>query len=201
MIARLVGHLVGRDGNRAILDVRDVGYEVWGPARDVERWARAEEAVVVWVSTQVREDAITLFGFSTDADRVAFERLREVNGVGPKLALAALDTLGLDGLGKAIAGDDVTSLARIPGVGKKLAQRLALELKGKLVGTFEVADLPAAPPKRAPQDDQLDLALARLGYTRTEIVRAHKGLEAEGVPLDAPVAERLRASLRILSGG
>lgn len=200
MIARLVGVVVARDGQRAVLDVRDVGYAVYGPSTDVDAWARAEGPVEVFVSTDVREDAITLFGFSSDVDRVAFEKLREVNGVGPKVALATLDTLGLEGVAKAVAGDDLTALCRIPGVGKKLAQRLALELKDKLPAGF-LPDTAAAAPRPVQRDDQLDLALARLGYSRSEIVRAHRGLEEEGVDAHAPVAERLRVALRLLSGG
>lgn len=199
MIARLRGTLVGRDGHRAVVDVGGVGYAVNAPLRDVEAWAQSGEAVVVHVHTDVREDAIVLYGFSRDQDRVAFERLRAVNGVGPKIALALLDALGLDGVAQAVARDDVGALARAPGVGKKLASRLALELKDKLGGDFsaDVATAGAAPSKAA---DPLDLALAKLGYTRSEIVRAHELLAGEGLTDEAPVADRLRAALRLLSG-
>jgi Holliday junction DNA helicase RuvA len=194
VIARLVGRLVARDGVRAVIDVRDVGYAVHAPLRDVEAWAGAS-SVEIWVSTDVREDAITLYGFSTDLDRVAFERLRLVDGVGPKVALSALDALGLATLVRAVEADDLTTLARIPGVGKKLAQRLALELKGKLPVTFEAG--PAA-VVAVPEEDTLVLALARLGYNRSEIARALEGLVAEGLT-EAALPDRLRASLRILS--
>jgi Holliday junction DNA helicase RuvA len=202
VIARLVGTLVARDGIRGVLDVRDVGYAVHAAGRDLDAWAAAGGPVEVFVTTEVREDAITLYGFASDTARIAFDRLRQVDGVGPKIALAALDTLGLGGLAKAVAADDLTALAKVPGVGKKLAQRLALELKGKLPAELGGLTLEVVPPSRkTPADDQLELALARLGYTRTEIVKAQAGLAAEGVADDAPVAERLRASLRILSGG
>jgi Holliday junction DNA helicase RuvA len=204
VIARLVGTLVARDANRAIVDVNDVGYAVHGPLRDVEAWAHAEEPVEIWVHTDVREDAITLYGFSTDTDRVTFERLRAVNGVGPKIALAVLDAVGLEGLARAVASSDTAALTQVSGIGKKLAQRLVLELQGKLPVGFD-PDVAAAAatgrPARGHRDDQLDLALARLGYTRTEIVRAHRALEDEGIAAEAPVADRLRVALRILSGG
>lgn len=197
MIGRLTGRLVHREGGRAILDVRDVGYEVYGTLRDVDRWARAGEAVVVHVMTDVREDAITLYGFSDDADRVVFLRLREVGGVGPKVALSALDALGRDKLATAVEADDVTLLSRIPGVGKKLAQRLALELKGKLpAAAGGAAPTPVAPVVDAP--DTLVLALERLGYGRAEIGRAVAAVAAEGLG-EAPVADRLRAALRLMS--
>jgi Holliday junction DNA helicase RuvA len=197
MIARLVGKVVARDGGRAVLDVHDVGYAVLGPTRDVDAWARASEPVTVWISTDVREDAIVLYGFSDDTDRVAFERLREVTGVGPKVALALLDSLGLAALSGAIAGEDLAALSRAPGVGRKLAQRLALELKGKLPAPSGVASpAPVAPRPSGP--DALTLALEKLGYGRAEIAHAVGRVE-EGGLADAPVSERLRAALRVLS--
>jgi Holliday junction DNA helicase RuvA len=182
--------------------VRDVGYAVHAAAGDLDAWATAGGPVEVFVTTEVREDAITLYGFATDIARVAFDRLRQVDGVGPKIALAALDTLGLPGLAKAVLLDDLVALARVPGVGKKLAQRLALELKGKLPVGFEAdgGGPTLAPPKKAPADDLFELALARLGLTRTEIVKAQAALLAEGMADDAPVPDRVKAALRVLSG-
>lgn len=200
MIARLVGTVVAREGNRAVLDVRDVGYAVTGPQRDVDAWATADGPVTVWVHTDVREDAITLYGFSEDLDRVAFERLRAVNGVGPKVALGALDTLGLTGLVAAVEQDDTRALSRISGVGKKLASRMALELKGKLPASFTPTASTPAPAQAPPADDPLKLALDKLGYGRAEIARAQAGLAAQGLA-DASLTDRLKAALRLLSGG
>lgn len=200
MIARLRGSLVAREGSRAVIDVRDVGYAIHAPNKDLDAWTAAGGELEVFVSTDVREDAITLYGFQSDTERVAFERLRMVNGVGPKVALASLDTLGLDALVGAVESDDKRALCRIPGVGKKLADRMALELKSKLPATFTpVAPGAVAAPKPAAADP-LDLALARLGYTRTEIKAARAALLADGLTPEAPVSERLRASLKILSG-
>ncbi len=202
MIARLVGKVVHRDLGRAVIDVRDVGYLVQAATRDLDAWARDPEPVVIWVSTDVREDAIILYGFSTDVDRVAFERLRAVDGVGPKTALAALDVLGLQGLLVAVAADDLRALEKIPGVGKKLAQRLALELKGKLPIDFLPNATPPARPVPTPvEDDPWSQALVRLGYTRQEINRARDVLAADPAMDAASVPDRLRAALRVLSGG
>lgn len=203
MIARLVGTVVHRDVGRAVVDVRDVGYLVQAATRDLDAWVAQTEPVVIWVSTDVREDAILLYGFSTDIDRVAFERLRAVDGVGPKTALAALDVLGLHGLQLAVAADDLRALEKIPGVGKKLAQRLALELKGKLPTAFSVGapPVPARPAAPAVADDPWSLALDRLGYSRAEITRARDTLAADPAFDDASVPDRLRAALRVLSGG
>lgn len=196
MIALLRGELYARDGNRAVIDVGGVGYEVFAPQRALDVWQRAQDAVVAHVSTQVREDAITLYGFASPVDRHAFQVLMSVSGIGPKLALACLDALAVESLVRAVENDDVATLSRIPGVGKKTAQRLALELKGKLPVAFEPA---AAPLAAAPvAEDTLALALVRLGYSRAEIERARQGLADAGLAADAPVAERLRAALKLL---
>lgn len=198
MIARLVGEVVSGDGARVVLDVQGVGYAVHGSGKDMESWLASEERVTLHIHTDVREDAITLYGFTADLDRVTFERLRTVNGVGPKVALATLNTLSLEGLSSAVENGDVKALCAIPGVGKKLAQRLALELKGKLPMDFT----PTAGPVAAPvNDDQFALALARLGYTRSEINRARTALEAQDLGVDAPLPDRVVAALKVLSGG
>jgi Holliday junction DNA helicase RuvA len=200
MIARLVGTFVSHDGSRAVIDVRDIGYAVHAAGKDLEAWAAADGNLVIHVSTDVREDAITLYGFREDLDRVVFTKLRTVSGVGPKVALATLDTLGRQGLADAVSEGDVKMLCRIPGVGKKLAQRLALELKGKLP-LLPTATADAAPaPKRSEADDMLALALARLGYGRSEINRARKALESQELGEDTPLPERIKAALKVLSG-
>jgi Holliday junction DNA helicase RuvA len=203
VIARLVGSLVSRDGHRGVVDVRDVGYAVHAPNTALDGWAADGGPVEIHVVTDVREDAITLYGFATDLDRRAFEALREVSGVGPKLALATLDTLDLGELVTAVERDDLVTIARVPGIGKKLAQRMALELKGKLPSGFLPTGLPVGPSAAAPapRDDDLELALARLGYGRTEIVRALGALVERGVAPDAPTGDRLRVALAVLSGG
>jgi Holliday junction DNA helicase RuvA len=199
MIARLVGTVVSRDGSRAVVDVRDVGYAVFAPLKDIDAWVRSEGSVVIHISTDVREDAILLYGFSQDTDRITFERLREVNGVGPKVALACLDALGREALVAAVDHDDLRALSNVPGVGKKLAQRLALELKGKLpvvLGARAAAD---EVPVVVAEHDKLALALAQWGYTRAEIQRAQARLEVDGVSVEAPLPERLSAALRVLA--
>jgi Holliday junction DNA helicase RuvA len=198
VIGRLVGSVVHRDGGRVVLDVRDVGYVVFAPARDIDAWVQSGGPVVVWVNTDVRDDAITLYGFSDELDRVTFERLRLVDGIGPKVAIACLDALGRDALIRAIEADDLNALCRTPGVGKRLAQRMALELKGKLPAAFGAPPVATPTPTPTAPTDPLELALAKLGYARNEIARAQSALTAEGLA-DAPVADRLRAALRILS--
>lgn len=194
----LRGKLVGFDGNRGIVDVAGVGYEVFATRGSLLSW-HGDDEIVVHVSTQVREDAIALYGFEDDDARRAFSVLLGVSGVGPKVALAALDTLSPEALATAVDRDDILALAKIPGVGKKTAQRLALELKGKLSLSF-VPTRSARTPVRTEQD-KLPLALARLGYTKTEIDRARAALEQQGITQETDISERLRAALRVLSGG
>lgn len=200
MIALLRGRLVERDAGSAIVDVSGVGYEVWSPSRTLDAWNLVDGEITAHVSTQVREDAITLYAFATRRDRTAFEVLLSVSGVGPKTALAALDTLAVDQLARAVDTDDLLTLAKIPGVGKKSAQRLALELKGKLPVDFAAptAGTAAAAVKRK-EADMLPLALARLDYGRGEIEKALRALEEQGLGPDANLQLRLSAALRVLA--
>jgi len=200
MIARLTGTLADRGAGWGIVDVNGVGYEIFSPGRTLDAWAGQDEAITVHVSTQVREDSITLYAFASRTDRDAFQTLLGVSGIGPKIALATLDTFDVDGLAQAVATDDVLSLSKISGVGKKSAQRMALELKGKLAVDFSPTSAAAKKAAKHQPDDMLPLALARLDYGRSEIDRALKGLAAQGMTPDKPLQERLSAALRLLSG-
>ena len=197
MIARLTGALVHREGQRGILDVQGVGYAIHATSQALEGWD-GNERCEVWVSTQVREDAITLYAFATDIDRQAFEVLLNVKGVGPKAALSTLDTLAVQALADAVEADDLTSLSRIPGVGKRTAQRLALELKGKLPVVFSPSA--GVGTRRRVAEDPMALALARLDYGKSEIDRALAALAQQDLGPDQPLEKRLGAALRILSG-
>jgi Holliday junction DNA helicase RuvA len=197
MIAQLTGTVVHRSGTCAIVDVSGVGYEVFATSRDLETWG--DTATTVWISTQVREDAITLYGFGSASSRTAFRVLLSVKGVGPKAALAILDTLDPEELAAAVERDDVRTLSRAPGVGKRTAQRLALELKGKLPASFSPTDSAGLTKRPRAPADPLPLALARLDYGKSEIDLALDGLAAQDLGPDKPLPERLRASLTLLS--
>jgi holliday junction DNA helicase RuvA len=195
VIARLVGTLADHQDLRAVVDVAGVGYEVWAPRRALAGWVGAP-AITAWISTQVREDAIQLFGFPTDLERRCFDLLLTVTGVGPRTALGCLDALSPESLVRAIETEDLAALCRVPGIGKKTAQKMIIDLKGKLPVGFQ--PVPAPRVTRAPTDP-LALALAQLDYGRAEIERAHAGLAEQGIAPDAPLPDRLRAALRILS--
>lgn len=200
MIALLRGLVADRHDGRVVLDVGGVGYLVHCPPAVAGALPDDAEATL-HVSTIVREDAITLFGFDSTDARDTFDILRDVNGVGPRLALAVLSTLDPPTLAGAIARDDIATLVKVPGIGRKTASRLCLELKGKLPEAF-LAGATMVPvvlpkPKRAPPDP-LRLALAQLDYRKSEIDRALAD-ETVGGPDDAPLEDRLRAALRVLA--
>jgi len=199
MIAMLRGQLVGIEGNQAILDVNGVGYEIWATNRDMLQWGGADEPLTLYISTQVREDSISLYAFPDAQHRRGFDVMLSVSGVGPKVALSALDAMDLSTLRTAIETDDLRSLTSISGVGKKTAQRIALELKGKLPVAFTPSGTARTPIAVRPNTpDPLELALERLGYNKTEIERTRQRLIAAGVPEDAPVAQRLKTALSTL---
>lgn len=195
MIARLVGEVAAAGAGELVLDVRGVGYRVAAGARLCAELQEGQ-ALTLHISTQVREDAITLVGFLRAIERDAFEILITLPKIGPKLALALLDHLGLGKLSAAVERDDVRALAEVPGVGRRTAERLVLELRGKLPVDFAPQ---AAAPKAAPSDP-LPLALAQLGYRKSEIDLALAGLHSAGLA-EADLQARLSASLKILSGG
>jgi len=196
VIARLTGTVLDRAATTVVVDVHGVGYLVHVvPGAQVP--ARGQE-VTLHTSLQVREDSMTLYGFTTAADLVSFELLLSSSGVGPKLALAALGTHRPEVLRTAIATGDEATLTAIPGVGRKVAQRLVLELKDK-VGTVPVAASGVATggglSVASGAVEEVRDALVSLGYSAGEITAALDALDAT-VATDS--AELLRAALRHL---
>jgi holliday junction DNA helicase RuvA len=197
MIARLRGELVELTGSRAVIDVNGVGYLVHVGGSLGQRLTVGEE-VALSISTQVREDAISLYGFKSPSSREAFEVLLSVKGLGPKLASTVLDALGLKKLAMAIHQEDTTALTSVSGIGRRTAERMLVELRGKLNVDFAPAS-PTISPAEPDEGDVFRLALARLGYRKSEIDLAISGLERAGAN-EGTLQERLSASLRILSG-
>ena len=194
MIALLRGRPASRSTDSVVLDVSGVGYLVSAPAALVASLPVDRDSTL-HISTIVREDAFLLYGFETVEERDAFDILRQVTGVGPRIALSILSTLGHAVLVAAISGKDLKALVRAPGVGKKLAERLILELDNKLAPSFRPVS--AAAVSAAP-GDPLPLALARLEYKKSEIdvALAHASVGKFG---EAPLEARLRASLALLA--
>ena len=133
MIGRLTGKVVAQADGTAIVEVRGVGYEVHVPLGTLGRLsADADGQAALFVHTHAREDTLVLFGFATESDRLAFRTLIGVSGVGPKTALAVLGALPADALARAIAAKSLAELTQVPGIGKKTAERMVLELRDKL---------------------------------------------------------------------
>jgi Holliday junction DNA helicase RuvA len=164
MIARLSGTISEKHPNRLVVDVNGVGYDVLVPLSTFYLLGDAGAGVTLRVHTHVREDAIALYGFATALEQDLFERLIAINGIGPKLALAVLSGIDPAELVRAIRSQDVARLTRIPGVGKKTAERIGLELKDRLPQTAATAGA----LDTAADDVKADLlsALLNLGYNR-----------------------------------
>lgn len=200
MIGRLKGILATVEPDRVLVETSGgVGYEVLVPPRVLTELPVRGESVTLHIHTHVREDAIVLFGFLGADDRQAFRVVQGVTGIGPKLALAIVGTISSDQLADAIGREDVTALSKIPGLGKKTAARLCLELRDKL-GAFAVGGVAGAvPPGRPGQPEAVgdaEAALAALGYNGREIKRA---LAAAAPKADDTVQSLLRRALKSLS--
>jgi Holliday junction DNA helicase RuvA len=204
VIGRLTGRVVAEEADGAVVvDVGGVGYELLAPLGAVGR-AKVDEdgRTTFFVHTHAREDALVLFGFASEVDRAAFRTLIGVSNVGPKTGLAVLSALPAGELATAIAAKDVGQLTRIPGIGKKTAERLVLELRDKLTGLPAPARTGSGPAaakdtaSASPRDVLLG-ALTRMGYRPAEAERAVIALGAR-VGTDA-LADLVREALAILA--
>lgn len=193
MISRLSGILAETAADTAVIDVAGVGYQVHASARTLDALGPIGGEIVILTELQVREDAWTLFGFGSAAERDAFRTLTSVQGVGGRLALAILSILSPDELARAIAHGDKAMIGRASGVGPKLAQRIANELQGKMAPAL-AASAGAAPPRAGAAADALS-ALANLGFKPAEASAAVNAAHDELGP-DAGLDALVRLALR-----
>jgi Holliday junction DNA helicase RuvA len=184
VIGKLTGRLASKHPPQVLVDVGGVGYEVDVPMSTFYNLPAAGEPVVLHTHLVVREDAHVLYGFGTLEERAVFRQLIKISGVGARTALSVLSGLSVGDLAQAVALQDAQILTKIPGIGKKTAERLLLELKGKL------AD---AKPTLTGSSDILN-ALLGLGYSEKEALAAVKGL-----PVGVAVTEGIRAALKNLA--
>jgi Holliday junction DNA helicase RuvA len=195
MIGYLRGAVLSATPERVLLDVQGVGYEVHIPLStfyEIERAAGSPKTVRLFIHTHLRDDGLALFGFWTEREKLLFEKLIGVSGIGPRLARVVLSGMATDDLLAALAAGDLGRLATIPGIGRKTAERMVLELREK------VRELAAAIPGRvAPADHDVVSALVNLGYKPAAAERAVA--EARRDRPDAPFQELLRASLNQLA--
>ena len=189
MIGRLSGVLLERNPPQVLIDVHGLGYEVDVPMSTFYNLPANGEKVTLLTHFIVREDGQFLYGFASEAERFAFRQLIKISGIGARMALAVLSGLSVGDLAQAIARQEVGRLVKVPGIGKKTAERLLLELKGKLAEA-----LPAA--SQAVEDSQHDIlnALLALGYNDREAALAMKSL-----PPGVSTSDGIRQALKQLS--
>nr|WP_211316830.1 Holliday junction branch migration protein RuvA [Arenicella xantha] len=179
-----------------MINVNGIGYELEAPMTTFFDLPATGEAVTLFVHMVVREDAQLLFGFSSKQQRELFRSLIKVNGVGPKVALAVLSTLSAEELVQCMVNDDVTQLCKVPGIGKKTAQRLLVEMKDRLTKEFGDVVLESNRPDGAPSQEQDAIAaLVSLGYRPIDASRVVKSLDK-----DLSSEDLIRQALRHLSG-
>ena len=188
MIATLRGEISQIEENALVIEVGGVGLRVFVPA-PLRTRMRAGEVIFLYTHLIVREDALTLYGFESQPERELFNILLGVDGVGPKVALSVLSAMTLDSIHRAVFADEADILSRVPGVGKKTAQKMALHLKDKLKPVDALASVAAMTDR----DSEVLAALTALGYS---VVEAQAAIQA--LPKDAPedTEERLRLALQ-----
>ena len=189
MIAFLEGRVADKAGGRVVIDVQGVGYDVQVPASTLGKLPAIGKTARVFTRMVVRDDAMTLFGFATGDERELFDLLVTVTGVGPKVALSFLSVLSPDALRRAVATGDVGALTVVPGVGKKVAQRVVLDLKDRLGGDVVVLEGPLVDVREA---------LLALGLSPQEASEAMIGLDPD---VSASTEDLLREALRSVGRG
>jgi holliday junction DNA helicase RuvA len=191
MIGRLQGQLAAKNPPQVLVDCHGVGYEVDVPMSTFYNLPELGGNVTLLTHFVVREDAQILFGFATSQEREAFRQLIKITGVGPRMALSLLSGMSVADLAQAITQQAVGRLTKVPGIGKKTAERLLLELKGKLGA--DLGDLTSGPAHSDVQSD-IQQALLALGYNDKEAAAALKAL-----PPDVGVSEGIKLALKSLA--
>ncbi|SNX27875.1 Holliday junction DNA helicase subunit RuvA [Polynucleobacter meluiroseus] len=191
MIGRIQGTLVSVHPPRLLVDCQGVGYEIDVPMSTLYQLPEVNQKITLLTHFQVREDAQQLFGFATETEREAFRALIKISGVGSRTALAVLSGMSVNELVQAIAMQEADLLTKVPGIGKKTAERLCLELKGKLAPDLGIAG--GKPPVIEASSEILQALLA-LGYSEKEALLALKQ-----IPPDSTVSDGIRMGLKYLS--
>jgi len=203
MIARINGILIHKSVQSLVIDTHGVGYRVTVPLSTYYELPEAGQSVILHIHTQVKEDAISLFGFLTPEERDIFETIISVSGIGPKLAVNILSGISAADLVTAILQGDLKRLVGIPGVGKKMAERLVLELKDKMVKMQPMQAAPSAPAgarkMEALKEDALS-ALVNLGYKNAAAKEAIEKIMQDETTEAATLDVILKGALKVLAG-
>jgi holliday junction DNA helicase RuvA len=193
MIGRITGTLLEKNPPQVLVDAAGVGYEIDVPMSTFYGLPKVGDKVALFTHLVTREDAQLLYGFATEGERVTFRTLIKVSGVGPKVALAVLSGMSVNDLAEAVATQESGRLVKVPGIGKKTAERLLLELKDKLKVDVRISLTAGEAAKTTSAADVLN-ALMGLGYSEREALQAVKLL-----PADVTVSDGIRQALRSLS--
>ena len=189
MIAHLRGKLLAKHPNQVIVETAGVGYDVVISVPTFSGLPASGAEVALHIHTHVREDQIALYGFLQPAEKQLFEKLITVSGIGPKLAITILSGMAADDMARAIRGNDIARLTRIPGIGKKTAERMVLELRDKLP---EAGVAPVVAPTHSDIEEDVLSALVNLGYQRPAAEKALAGVPKKtGVTFEALFRETL----------
>ena len=199
MIGRIVGTLIEKSPPELLVDVAGIGYELSASMTTIYDLPAVGEKVVLYTHFQVKEDSHTLYGFIDKAERALFRVLIKVNGIGPKMALAVLSSMSSEELVANVQESDVTALTKIPGVGKKTAERLIIELRDKL-GQAAKNDLFSTPTVlrqvQADPRQEAEAALISLGYKPQEAAKAIAAVPVDGASSEEVIRAALKGMLR-----
>jgi len=195
MIASISGKLIRKNPTWIVVESGGIGFHISIPLSSYDAFGETGRDIRVLTHLHVREDALQLFGFSSEAERKLFLLLISVSGIGPRLAQGILSGIAVGDFEQAVRGNDLDSLMKVPGIGKKTAERLVLELKEKIGEAGSTAE-PSAAPDRSPLEEEAVLALVSLGYKRAQAQEAvRKTLKQDR---SMTLEETLRRALRIL---
>ena len=201
MIGRLHGMLIWKQAPHLLLDVQGVGYEIEAPMTTFYELPPVGSEITLHTHLSVREDAHLLFGFATERERVLFRQLLKVNGIGAKMALTILSGMAADAFARCVRDNDIATLTRLPGVGKKTAERLIIEMRDKVSGKGSATEIPGAGLAMArsitdaPAHDAAS-ALISLGYKPAEASRMVQGVNAAGLTSEEIIRRALQAAAR-----
>ncbi|MEW6169078.1 MAG: Holliday junction branch migration protein RuvA [Pseudomonadota bacterium] len=196
MIGRIAGRLLVKQPPFLLVDVGGVGYEIEAPMSTFYRLPPAGEAVVLHTHLSVRDDAHLLFGFASATEKALFRELIRVSGVGPKLALAVLSGVGVDEFWVAVRNGEIARLTKLPGVGRKTAERLVVEMRDRAGGAAPAPEVFTGAAAAESPLQEARHALAALGYKPAEIQRFTEAVYKDGMTTEQIIQEALRRAVR-----
>ena len=197
MIGRLRGILAAKHPPALVVDVSGVGYELEAPMSTIFDLPEVGREVALFTHYAVKEDTVALYGFLRETERTLFRTLQKVSGIGAKTALAVLSGASVDEFARLVQGGDIAALTRIPGIGKKTAERIVVELRDRVDG-IALASVGAGHAAAGPKDPvaEASVALQQLGYKPAEVARLVKDAAAAGDDAEAIIRKALKAALR-----